>query len=559
MSSTPLKTHQQCDDCGSSDALSIYENGTYCFACKRSHKITLDKHNESVYNKSITLEGIHDDTWEPRCTSSISSSLDNNNNINNNLGNTLDTYEYIPLRGLNTETLRFYDIKTKVDSEGIPKSLGFVYPNGAVKVRSLQKKEFWALGPMSEASCFGKDRFSAGMAKSITITEGEIDAASVYQMLGSRYPAISVRSSTFARRDCERDYEYINSFDQIYICFDSDEPGQKAVQDVARLFDPNKIYHVKLTRFKDANEYLSEGAEKEFVSCWYNARKFLPKGIVSGYLDVEEILKAESKKAAAHFPFPTIDSMSYGIRTGEITLFMAPEKVGKTEIMRAIEYHLLSTTEDNIAIIHLEETEKRSIQGLAGYQLGAPVHLPTSNSSLDEQLEAFKKLTKKDGRLFFYTHFGSDDPDTILGVLRYLATVCNCKYIFLDHITMLVTGFEGDDERKKLDYLSTRFAMMVKELDFHLFLVTHVNDDGKARGSRNIPKIADLLLTLERDIKNPSEELRNQTKVTCIGNRFGATTGPAGILRFDPSSFRITEERPKEDQSEIKFNPEIRS
>jgi len=547
-----IKTHQPCPDCGSSDGLAIYDNGTHCFVCKKSRLISkkvLDKSDDLVYNSPYVK-----DAWgfvpHEHTKNNLSS-----NNINNILPkDTMDsnyTYDYIPIRGLILETLKLYDIKTKIDAQGNPVSLGFVYPNKAVKVRNLKEKEFFANGPMSEAACFGTDKFSAGMSKSITITEGEIDAASVYQMLGSKYPSISVRSSSSAKRDCERDHEYINSFDQIYLCFDSDEPGQKALQDVARLFDPNKVFHVRLTKFKDANDYLVNGAEKEFTNCWYNARKFLPKGIVSGYKDIEEILNKKDKGIVAHFPFKTLDDMAYGIRFGEIVLFTAQEKVGKTEIIRAIEYHLLQTTDHNIGIIHLEETEKRSVQGLIGYQLNTPVHLPTGTASMEEQMEAFRKLTKKDGRLHFYTHFGSDDPDAILGVVRYLVAVCGCKFVFLDHITMLVTGFEGDDERKKLDYISTRLAMMVKELDFTLFLVSHVNDQGQTRGSRNIGKIADLLLHLERDIQNPSQTIRNQTTLTCRGNRFGGVTGPAGLLQFDPASFQVKEKKAEPGQDEV--------
>lgn len=549
------KTHQPCPDCGSSDGLAIYDNGTYCFVCKRSTKKGLDTENESVYNSKHqaspwTFMGFLDEH---------NRTYSNNTNNNTIVKDTMDsyTYEYIPLRGLTKDTLAFYDIKTKIDSQGKPVSLGFVYPNGAVKVRNLDKKEFFASGPMSEASCYGTDKFSAGMSKSITITEGEIDAASVYQMLGSKYPAISVRSSASARRDCERDFKYLDSFDQIYLCFDTDEPGQKALQDVARLFDPNKVFVVQLTKFKDANEYLVAGGEKEFTNCWYNARKFLPKGIVSGYKDIEDILKKQDKGVVAHFPFETLDDIAYGIRFGEIVLFTAQEKIGKTEVMRAIEYHLLKTTDYKIGIIHLEETEKRSVQGLVGYELGTPVHLPTGTTSLEEQMVAFRKLTKVDGRLHFYTHFGSDDPDSILGVVRYLVAVCGCKFIFLDHITMVVTGSEGDDERKKLDYISTRLAMMVKELDFTLFLVSHVNDDGKTRGSRNIAKIADLLLHLDRDIESPSEATRNTTTITCRGNRFGGRTGPAGLLQFDPSSYQIKEQKRTPEEAQEAIQPRL--
>ena len=33
-----ILTGQPCDDCGSSDALAVYSDHTYCFSCQTSHK-----------------------------------------------------------------------------------------------------------------------------------------------------------------------------------------------------------------------------------------------------------------------------------------------------------------------------------------------------------------------------------------------------------------------------------------------------------------------------------------------------------------------------------------
>jgi hypothetical protein len=108
---------------------------------------------------------------------------------------------------------------------------------------------------------------------------------------------------------------------------------------------------------------------------------------------------------------------------------------------------------------------------------------------------------------------------------------------------MLVTGFAEteQDERKTLDRISTRLAMMTRELDFTLFLVSHVNDEGRTRGSRNIAKVADLIVHLERDIEAMDTDERNTTKLVCRGNRFAGKTGPAGQLVFDPKTFKIKE------------------
>lgn len=553
----PITIHQPCPTCGSSDALSEWIDRTYCHSCdtfkvKEDTKFSLDKSKffDIIRRKK---ERTKEDTVGINHSSNTYSSTEDSNYKDSKLV-TNYSKQYMNWRSINKDTFKVYGSIFNVDEQGKPIEVVFPYLSStgeaANKIRKIDTKEFYSTGAMHDSSLFGMDRFSAGSARAITVTEGELDALSVYQMLGSKYPSVSVRGASSARRDCERARDYLNSFERIYLCFDNDEPGLRAVKEVSQLFDVNKVIHVQLTKFKDANAYLEAGAAEEFSKVWWNSKPYLPKGIVNDYESVGNILKQEDEVAVATYPFPTINNMTYGIRLGELLLFTAQEKVGKTEVIRAIEYHLLKTTDDNIGIIHLEEEEKRSVQGLVGYELGVAAHLPDSGLSIDDQLKAYQALSKRDGRVHFYSHFGSDDVNAILDVIRYLVGVCHCKYIFLDHITMLVTGYEGDDERKKLDYLSTRLAMMTRELNFTLFLVSHVNDDGKTRGSRNISKVADLIVSLDRDIEASTFEERNKTRLTVKGNRYAGLSGPAGTLVFDAKSFTLKElSLPDEDVS----------
>jgi twinkle protein len=433
-----------------------------------------------------------------------------------------------------------FHILTKVDPNGVPIAQGYTYPNGAVKIRDLLKKDFRAKGDMSNATLFGRDKFTAGSAKSVTVVEGELDAASTYQLLGSKYPVVSVRSASSARKDCAAEFEYLNSFENIYLCFDGDEPGQRACAEVAGLFNFNKVFHVKLDKFKDANEYLTNGAEKEFVSAWWNAKKFLPEGIISSTAEVYEIFKEEKTTSVATYPWATLQDITKGIRFGEVVLLTAMEGVGKTEIFRGLEYHLLQTTDYNIGVIHLEEGKRRFYDGVVGYELKTAAHHDPYLTP-EAKKEAYEKAVKRDNRLHFYTHFSSDDPDSILDSIRFMAGACECRFIFLDHITMLVSGTPTDDERRLLDYLSTKLAGMVEEQDFAFFLISHVNDDGKTRGSRNISKIADLHVQLVRDLESTDPIERNTTHLVVKKNRFAATTGPGGKLLFDKDTYMIKE------------------
>lgn len=513
-------------ECQSSDGFHVYEDSDsgrlsgYCFSCTtwKGHKECEEISDAYKINKKVL------DNQEKLCYPNPSEPrVDNRKQYMNNY------------RSIKLSTLDKFN--AVIDGS----HLDYKYSSTSGKCRNLDKKEFYTYGDFNNTPMFGTDLFPAGSAKCITIVEGEDDVMSVYDMMG-HYPVVSVKSSSQAVNDCKKQLDYLNSFSKIYLCFDNDDPGQRAANKVAKLFNNNKIYHVKLDKHKDANEYLDNGDKKAFIASWWNAERYKPKGIVSSFKDISKLLEKKDNSTIATYPFPSLQEMTYGIRQGESVLIKAQEKIGKTEVLRAMEHHVLNTTDLNIGVIHLEEEERRSVAGLASYVLKKPCHLPDSDVSNEEILQSYKDLVKRDDRVYYYTHFGSDDPDIILDTIRYLATACECKVIFLDHISMVVSGHKDDgDERRKLDRISTEIAQMCRELNFALIFVSHVNDDGQTRGSRYIAKTADLIVSIDRDKTNNDPIKRNTTDVMVEGNRFAGRTGPTGKLYFDPDTYILSE------------------
>jgi twinkle protein len=492
---TIAELHIPCPKCSSSDAYCVYGDGHgYCFSCEYYSP------PEGKENSSVEY-----------------------------------TREYLPWRGVEASTFRTYGALTRVDNTGKPISLEFWYPEGACKIRLLHRKEFFSTGDIAKAGLFGRNKFAAGSHKHVTITEGELDACSLYQVL--RSPVVSVQSSSTAKRDCILDLDWLRSFERIYLAFDSDEAGREALSRCAKLFDYNKVFVVKYSNRKDANEYLQAGETAELRNLWWNSKKYLPETIVSSFKEFSDILREPAQKGVS-YPWCTISEMTYGIRTSESVLITAQEGVGKTELMHAIEHHFLKETDYAIGAIYLEEPKKRHLQAIAGLELSKPVHLPDSGVTDDQVISALEKVVRVDDRLHLYSHFGSDDPESLLDTIRFLVAARSCRVILLDHITMAVSGLAGEDERRALDYLSTRLEMMVKELDFALIIVSHVNDVGQTRGSRYISKIADIRIDAARDV-NSGE---NVVYLSISKNRFSGRTGPAGKLIFDPDTFTLREE-----------------
>jgi twinkle protein len=440
-------------------------------------------------------------------------------------------------------------MSTKVDKHGEPISIGFFYPNGKVKERSLLRKDFRWVGKSDNGpTLFGQDLFPPASAKAITITEGEFDAAAAYQMLGG-YPVVSIPASGSARKDCAANFDYLNSFNKIVLCLDNDEVGKKAAAEIAGLFDYNKVFVVSFDQLKDSNEYLVKGKEKEFRAAWHSSKRYQPEGVVSSFDEFDKIIDLDADKPSVPYPFAILNEKEKGIRSGEFILVKAQPGVGKTEFFRAIEYHLLTTTKERIGACHLEESKARQLKGVAGYALKLPAHLKESGVSNEEIKAAYRDATTGDDgetRLHIYTHFGSDDPDLLLDAIRFLAAVCGCKYIFLDHISILVSGLEGDDERRKLDYISTNLAKMAHDLDFTIFVITHVNDNNQTRGSRGMFQLAHTVIDLSRNVEAASEEERSKMYLNIPKARWTGNTGPGGVLNFSRETYMLTDFNPEE-------------
>lgn len=241
------------------------------------------------------------------------------------------------------------------------------------------------------------------------------------------------------------------------------------------------------------------------------------------------------------YPFAKLTEMTYGIRPGEIVLVTAQEKVGKTEFMHFLMHHLLKETDDAVAGLLIEESRRRTLQAIAGIELGRPVHLPHSGATPDQVTAATHKVVKRDNRLHLYTHARSDDPEVVLDRMRFYASSCNCRYILFDHPGMAVFGLGGDNERVLLDTLATKSALLVKELGFALIVVSHVNDFGQTRGSRYLGKVCDLRIDLTRDTANPDPEIRNMVNITIPYARYSSNSGPVGSYLFDQWTQRYTE------------------
>jgi twinkle protein len=472
-----------------------------------------------------------------------------------------DVFRAIPKRGLDEEAIRKYSIDVNMD-KSVNVAHRYPYFRGGQhignKVRTRDAKGFYWEAEKREdinnAELFGQHLFPVGSAKSITIVEGELDAPSAWVLTTSRYPVVSVQSAGSAVRDVKTNYEYLNSFEDIVLCFDKDEgktkpdgsvffPGQTTARRVAELFAPGKCRIMTLEHGKDPNEYLQKGIDpKIFIREWYNAPRFRPDGLKAGSTMWDEIMNRPSHFAIP-YPWEALNKKTFGIRLSEAVLLMADTGVGKTSIFKEIEHAILTSPEliekgYGVGFLHLEEPNFDTALGLLSIENNKPYHLPDTPQTEAEIRKAYDKVLNNE-RAIFYDHFGSNDIAEILAKVRFMA-IMGCKYIFIDHLSIIVSDQSGD-ERKQLDEISTKLKMLTMELNIAVFCVIHTNRQGEARGSAGPEKVANIHLSLHRDKKDPDPWRRNVLKIEVEKNRFSGRTGPCLWLHYDEDTGRLME------------------
>ena len=520
--------HEGCPECGSSDALAIYDDGgQHCFASG------CDYH---VFGGDET----------PMTTQELPKAKPLN------MGGVVAA---IPQRRLSQETCGRFGVTVEYSSTGEIQKHFYPYYNVetgeicAAKVRDVKTKGFHSTGDMSGVGFFGQQQCSSN--KYITITEGELDALSVYEMFNKQYDVVSLRSgASNAAKEIKEQLEWLESYEHIVICFDNDKAGDAALEQVKDLFSPNKLKIVKLP-VKDASDMLMANRVKDFTQAWWNAKVYRPDGIVAGTETWDALVEKRQVKSIP-YPWDGLNQITRGHRPYELVTITSGSGMGKSQFIREIEYDLLRRCEGNIGVLALEEDLARTTLGIMSVAANRPLHLE-EDTPVDE-LRPYWEATLGTGRYYLFDHWGSTSADNLLARVRYMAKALDCRYVVLDHLSIVVSSQESGDERKAIDEIMTKLRTLVAETGISLFLVSHLRrSQGKAhedgaqislgelRGSQAIAQLSDIVIGMERDQQNANEDIRNTTTVRVLKNRYTGETGPACWLQYDRSTGRMAE------------------
>ncbi len=528
--------HEPCPKCGSSDALARYSNGSaHCFSSLCDH------HEAGGISNTLTAENIQMEKKSlipDKEARGVVSAIDD--------------------RRIPKETCEKYGVTVQFDASGNIETHFYPYRDiDSKEVKGFKKKtvknglkQFSYLGSSDNVGFFGQETCS-GKGKYLTLCEGELDCLSIAAMFDNKWEVCSLRSGAgSASQEIKAQLEWLEGYDSIVLCFDTDKAGQAAVDSVKDLFSPNKLKICTLPE-KDASEMLQKKRIKEFNQAWWNSRTYQPDGIVSGDSTWDAITN-KMKVTSIPYPWAGLNEMTHGFRLNELVTITSGTGMGKSQLVREIEHYLLSATNDNIGVIALEEDIARTALGLMSIEADCPLHLEENLDS--ETIKPFWENTLGTGRYFLYDHWGSTSEDKLLARIRYMAKALDCKWVILDHLSIVVSGQQTDNERKAIDTIVTNLRTLVQELGIGMFLVSHLRrtvgksfEEGSQislndiRGSSQIAGLSDIVLGLQRSQQHECEDKRNTTTVRVLKNRYTGETGASCYLKYNRLTGRMTE------------------
>ena len=547
--------HSSCDSCGSSDGRAVYEDSsTWCFVCetgtiseelKEEYKNKKNnRRNKKVRTERESMEETSKST-KPAITDEKNKEIKENTSISGKGYRGLKD-EYSKLFGVRYG----YDEKTgEVNEQYYP-----VTQEGQLtgyKVREIPKN-FRSIGRTgADCELFGQFKFNRG-GKYALIVEGELCQLSAYQMLaeynkqrGSEFEIAVVSPTTGANsyKQIAGQYKFFDSFDQIILAMDSDEAGKKAEEKIIKVLPKGKVKVMQL-RYKDSNDYLMNGKQKEFVQDFYNAKTHVPVGVLpSGNLYDRILEQTEVPKV----PFPDFmkklnEMFIGGMPLGYIFNIAADTGVGKTTYVNEMIYHWVFNSPHLIGIVSMELDAGQYGEVLLSRHISRKLALMGNTEEKLEFLRSDKikekanelMLTAEGNDRFFLLENRDGSVEEIQATIEELVVSCGCKVIILDPLQDCLDGLSNEEQAVFMKWMKG----FIKSHGCTFVLINHMRKSENSgemdiMGSSTIIKSAAANIILKRDKLSEDDVVRNTTTVTVAKNRVCGLTGPAGAAYYD--------------------------
>lgn len=559
--------HSNCPNCGSKDNLAIYDDGSYyCFSgcgnVRASDEYKGLYEDDLKYTKIFVRTSVKN-TEEGMIEQNQSSKpIITEDEVKRIREATEESGK--GFRGIREDIYKAFRVRHAVDSDGnVSEQYYPVTCEGQIsgyKIREVPKS-FRSKGRTgADCDLFMQFKFNRG-GKYILLVEGELDGLSAYQMLADynksrnsdfETAVVSPTVGANSKKQIAAQYKFFDTFEQIIVAFDSDEAGQKASEEIVKYLPKGKVKIMKM-RFKDANEYLMKAKAKEFVSDFYNAKPYIPVGVV-GSGDIVSSMREEflvPKIPLPPFMHKLQAMMAGGIPLGRIVNLASASGTGKSTIVDEIVYHMIFNSPHKVGIVTLESTTGQYGIKLLSRHISLKLELLQNEEALT--ILDSEKTKEKEKELFWrengeHRFYLVDDRDggveNVKDAIENLIIGCDCKVIVCDPVHDVI-GTLPNEEQESF-YAWQKGMVKSHNCTFYNVMHTRKTANGQKAGSAGADlheediqgasaayKSAACNLMFSRNKEAEDEIERNTTIMKATKIRWTGKTGIAGKYYYD--------------------------
>lgn len=514
------------------------------------------------------------------------------------------TYPFadIPERKIRKETCEKYGVRVAL-SEKDGKTIEAVYfpsYNQKGKITGFMRQDWtvdksekghWsAVGSVSISNKLaGQDVAESIKRKktNLVITEGFWDTLSCFQAVvddvkGTKYMGLEpfIVSIPLGTKNAVEailhNNEFVQSFESLTTFFDDDYctpaelkkgvmKGHEAREAVGNALVGSSLQLFTLTPpagHKDASDMMQAGD-------WQNLAKLVQFG--KRVYSAEKIVKAsdisfdeliEKREEGIYIKcFPKLMDKIHGLRKRELVLLTSPSGVGKSTVTSIMSSGLIEDGE-RVGMIYLEETNKETLQRMVAAKLKVNYNKfkndPLSCADREDIKAAYDSIVEDDS-LVMLGHFGSLPITELMAKIKHMHLVEKCGYIILDHLSVVISGSDVDNERKELDMVMTELAAFCAANDVGIVAVSHINrsiaqdfkppkgEEDKPfwvkvtkemmRGSAALEQLSWIIIGLEPQIM--PDRSRGNVRLTVLKNRPWSYLGVADEFSIDEDTWEV--------------------
>ena len=526
--------HEPCPACGSKDNLARYDDGHgHCFGC--GHYVN----------------GEGDTQGRARVMA----------------GDLIDPGETMRLakRKLTQETCQKFGYSVAMHKGKTVQVAAYLNQKRELVAQKLRTagKDFLTRGDLAEGLPLWGQWLWRDAGKMVVVTEGEIDAMSVSQAQGNKWPVVSVpNGAQGAKKSVSRAVEWLSKYDSVIFMFDDDAPGRKAAAECAEVLPTGKGKIAVIEGYKDANEALIDGKPNLIVDAIWGAKEFRPDGI----LQAEDLFEEAMKPIPQGLPWwmPSLTEATHGRRPGELYTFGAATGAGKTDWFTQQAAFDITQLNERVGLVFLESPPVELVRRLAGKIGKEMYHIPLAGGDASWRTDMVASLEALRGKVSIYDNRGETDYDVIESRMRYMVAHDGVKMLYIDHLTGIA---DPNDERASLEVAMKGLASFASETGVMIHIVSHLatpegrphEEGGRVmlrhfRGSRTIGFWSHFAFGMERHQQADDEEERKLTRFRILKNRLtGANVGRTYPLSYDHKTGMMFETTEIVDEADSPF------